>query len=166
MVCTGSMPFDDPPARRNGLLSRNPARSASASACRRCCYRLGDRQQDAEAGFDRTQMVSGAKDRGFAPVFFQKLQMGAESSLFAPVISPERPLTVPDGLKNVPLEAFKADIAPNVPLFVPLGAQATEAEPVWCLKNCGRPRPHEREGPAAKRWEGWSEAEVFQTPYP
>ena len=50
-------------------------------------------------------MVSGAKDRGFAPVFFQKLQMGAESSLFAPVISPERLLSAPDGLKNVPLGA-------------------------------------------------------------
>ena len=67
-------------------------------------------------------MVSGAKDRGFAPVFFQKLQMGAESSLFAPVISPERPLTVPNGLKNVPLGAITADIAPSVLYFAPLGA--------------------------------------------
>ena len=67
-------------------------------------------------------MVSGAKDRGFAPVFFQKLQMGAESSLFAPVISPERLLSVLDGLKNVPLGAIMTDIAPSVLCFAPLGA--------------------------------------------
>ena len=32
------------------------------------------------------------------------------------------------------------------------------------LQNCGRPWPHEREGPASvAQWEGWNEVEVLQS---
>ena len=82
-------------------------------------------------------MVSGAKDRGFAPVFFQKLQMGAESSLFAPVISPERLLSAPMGLKmfhwaraSKPTK-WRAVIGSEGPLVVSISRHiATTAEQV------------------------------------
>ncbi len=38
-----------------------------------------------------------------------------------------------------------------------------ECQDVLVMENRGRPWPREREGPAPMAWEGWSEAEVFQT---
>ena len=106
-------------------------------------------------------MVSGAKDRGFAPVFFQKLQMGAESSLFAPVISPERLLTVPDGLKNVPLGAITADIAPGVLYFAPPGAVASKPTKGRAVNGPERPFVGPKDQNRSPKKLGG-----YQTPYP